>query len=85
LLTETSKSTSSTIPFKADLPPTPPPDYPRARDAITLTAFAAKINDAVRRKQEELQLGGDGDNTAAEEDALGALAGCQPDHLQIAM
>lgn len=52
---------------------------------VHLETQAAKISDAVRQKQQEPQLDGDGDNTAAQEDALGALAGCQLDHLQIAM
>ena len=52
---------------------------------VHLETQAQKISDAVHEKQQEQKLGGDDGDKAAEEDALGALAGCQPDHLQIAM
>ena len=52
---------------------------------VYLETQAQKISDAVHEKQQQLQLGENDGDKAAEEDALGALAGRQPDHLLIAM
>ena len=37
---------------------------------VYLQTQAAKVNDAVCQKQQELQLGGDADNTGVQEDVL---------------